>query len=280
MTDRTPGAPGQYKAVITAAEFSKMQTGQQFTITMTRDDQPITEGTPYSKAAVLPDELAAVLCPSIVDPTPADAFSALNTNKAPAGFGYGDIMTYYDVQDGTFETTLDEILSGMKGYSAKQIQFYDPEDLYANKFVGNLWKYTPNYAVLEAACYSGIKAVKVKRAGNWYPWEYENPPMVLDTEYRTTERHDGKVVYTKMVDLGTLPNATQKNVTFSKEAANCIRYEIVAHNDEGKAYMFPFTNASVEVKLAASTTRYNFILTTASDLSNYTAFGKVWYTKD
>lgn len=77
MTDRKPGAPGQYKAVIAASEFQKLQTGENFTITLTRDDQPITEGTPYNKASVLPDELAAILCPNIEDPAPADALESL-----------------------------------------------------------------------------------------------------------------------------------------------------------------------------------------------------------
>lgn len=89
MTDRVPGAPGQYKAVITESELQKMQTGEQFTITMTRDDQPITEGTPYSKATVLPDELAKKLCPDIEDPSPADAFRELNNrSKTKAGLIY------------------------------------------------------------------------------------------------------------------------------------------------------------------------------------------------
>ena len=77
MTDRVPGAPGQYNATVTEAELQKLQTAESFTITLTRDDQPITEGTPYSKAAVLPDELAVLLCPDIADPTPADALAAL-----------------------------------------------------------------------------------------------------------------------------------------------------------------------------------------------------------
>ena len=77
MTDRIPGAPGQFKAVVTEAELLKMQSGEEFTITMTRDDQPIVEGTPYSKAAVLPDTLAQSLCPEVADPTPADALAAL-----------------------------------------------------------------------------------------------------------------------------------------------------------------------------------------------------------
>lgn len=78
MTDRVPGAPGQYKAVVASLEVQKLQSGEEFTITMTRDDQPITEGTPYSKAAVLPDALAQKLCPGVEDPTPADALFALH----------------------------------------------------------------------------------------------------------------------------------------------------------------------------------------------------------
>lgn len=77
MKDRQPGAPGQYKAVITAAELQKLQAGDQFTITLTRDDQPLVEGTPYNKASVLPDDLAAIICPDVLDPTPADALGGL-----------------------------------------------------------------------------------------------------------------------------------------------------------------------------------------------------------
>ena len=77
MTDRIPGAPGQYKATVTAAELEKMQNGEAFTITMTRDDQPIVEGTPYNKASVLPDDLAGSICPNVEDPAPADALRAL-----------------------------------------------------------------------------------------------------------------------------------------------------------------------------------------------------------
>lgn len=82
MTDRVPGAPGQYKVSITGEELQKLQNGEQFAITLTRDDQPIKEGTPYSKAAVLPDELAMQLCPEIKDPAPKDAFAALGEKKA------------------------------------------------------------------------------------------------------------------------------------------------------------------------------------------------------
>lgn len=77
MTDRVPGAPGQYRATVSSEEFSKLQNGEAFTITMVRDDAPLTEGTPYSKAAVLPDSVANKICPDIQDPSPADAFAGL-----------------------------------------------------------------------------------------------------------------------------------------------------------------------------------------------------------
>ena len=127
----------------------------------------------------------------------AEEIAQLSTSKAPAGFGYGDKLDYYDVQDGTFETVLDEILDGMEVYSAKQIQFYDTVGLYTNKFIGNLWKYTANYATIEAVSYSGLKAVKRKSGGTWYPWEWENPPLADGVEYRTTERYKGNVVFWK-----------------------------------------------------------------------------------
>ena len=77
MKDRIAGAPGRYSAVVAGGEFEKLQTGQPFSITMTRDDEPQVPGTPYSKAAVLPDDLAKMLCPDLEDPSPADAFRSL-----------------------------------------------------------------------------------------------------------------------------------------------------------------------------------------------------------
>jgi len=82
MTDRIPGAPGRCKAVVAGEELQKLRAGEEFAITLRRDDQPIREGTPYSKAAVLPDALAASLCPGMDDPAPKDAFASLYTQKA------------------------------------------------------------------------------------------------------------------------------------------------------------------------------------------------------
>ena len=85
MTDRIPNAPGRCKAVVTSEELQKMQSGEEFAITLRRDDNPIVEGTPYNKASVLPDELAARLCPGLSDPMLKDALYTLQEQKADVG---------------------------------------------------------------------------------------------------------------------------------------------------------------------------------------------------
>lgn len=84
MHDRQPGMPGQYKMTIDAAELQKLLNGESCTIVLTRDDQPIAAGTPYNKASVLPDEVAERICPSVLDPTPADAFRNLIARRFTA----------------------------------------------------------------------------------------------------------------------------------------------------------------------------------------------------
>ena len=44
-------------------------------------------------------------------------------------------------------------------------------------------------------------------------YEWENPPLQLGVEYRTTERYLGKPVYVKLVDCGQLPNAAEKTIS-------------------------------------------------------------------
>lgn len=64
---------------------------------------------------------------------------------------------------------------------------------------------------LSAANHNGAIARRVKSAdqyGTWDAWEYINPPMELGIEYRTCDRFNNKPVYTKLVNVGAMPNAT------------------------------------------------------------------------
>ena len=117
MTDRVPGAPGQYSAVIRSEELEKLQNGESFIITLTRDDQPVTPGTPYSKASVLPDELAAVICPGVEDPAPKDALQALADRQIESPEHPG---CYYRMVDGVKEWLNPPMMAGVEYRTAER----------------------------------------------------------------------------------------------------------------------------------------------------------------
>lgn len=45
--------------------------------------------------------------------------------------------------------------------------------------------------------------------------EWLNPPMVVGTEYQTMKRYKGNPIYTKMINLGTLPAASEEKIVSS-----------------------------------------------------------------
>ena len=51
----------------------------------------------------------------------------------------------------------------------------------------------------------GVMATRRYSSSEDEPWEYINPPMITGEEYRTTERYNGKPVYTALVNVGDAP---------------------------------------------------------------------------
>lgn len=62
--------------------------------------------------------------------------------------------------------------------------------------------------------------------------EWVNPPMLLGVEYRTTERYQGRPLYTKLVDFGSLPNNTTKGVVIASNMDSVISIEIIVYSPE------------------------------------------------
>lgn len=164
MTDRVPGAPGQHKAIITETELQKMQNGEQFVITMTRDDQPIIEGTPYSKAAVLPDELAEKICPNVEDPTPADALRGLYSKMEESADYPG---CYYRMVDGEQEWINPPMMENVEYRTTKR---YSGKTVYTRLItMSELPNNTDRYIGFESfnkSCIVGCSAWAKTRDGN------------------------------------------------------------------------------------------------------------------
>lgn len=181
------------------------------------------------------------------------------TAFAPSGYGLGGESTTTDWNDAT------------------KTGFYKG---FTNSPNGQWWegfviKYSDVYCV-QSAWRVGeyLRCERVMSNGVFGEWEWVNPPMNLGTEYRTTERWQNKVVYTKLIDFGALPNATLKQVSHGAAATNIIRYAATRSNGEAIPMWYSTYTILMDVSVSS------VVITTSFDASARTATVQIWYTKD
>ena len=75
-----------------------------------------------------------------------------------------------------------------------------------------------NNVVVDAWRADGLHQAILCKNGTWGEWEWVNPALNMDVEYRTTERWYSYPVYVKMIDIGALPNNSTKQVVISDNA--------------------------------------------------------------
>ena len=119
---------------------------------------------------------------------------------------FADEKLPYLMESENLNTRLDEILSTMADQTTKQIQIYD-QSFSEVAYLCTLWRFTGDYAVIDAVSYGGYRAVKRKWGGTWYPWTWENPPLIPGQEYRTTQMWNGKTVCVKALQ-GAMPSGS------------------------------------------------------------------------
>ena len=156
----------------------------------------------------------------------AETVAAALSNKAPAGFGFGDAIqeiatTSAEESYETYCAKVDAVLDAMPDKTAKLVRAYPPA-VYGNAgtTISLLYKGDANYAVLSnigsadvGLC--GWRVFKLRYPSSsspavWMPFEWENPPMKIGVEYRTTERYDGKPVFVMAVNGGAFPDNSSK----------------------------------------------------------------------
>lgn len=115
----------------------------------------------------------------------------------------------------------------------------------------------------------------------WEAWEHITPPMQSGVEYRTAKRYNGNPVYTKLIDFGTLPNATSSNITIDVEWDKVIDIRGVAKSTSGcVTHFFPKGNSSagIDAYVYAAYPQKLWVIAKAN-LSAYTANFVIEYTK-
>lgn len=226
--------------------------------------------------------------PNAVNDSDALALAFAKTLFASSGYGYGEPVTMVNITDGTeFETALDAIVATMKDHEIKQIGFATSATN-GNVYYGRLTRHVATYVTLvsEGYRYDGSVIQKVKNNGVWFPFEWFNPPMVLGVEYRTTERYNGKAVYAKAVNIGTLPNNAIKS--YSETVAGATNLQIISYpgrmiDTAGETEADLFSNNNVESSWINYSNAGNYFLlgiTINNDLSAYHAIISFKYTKD
>ena len=134
---------------------------------------------------------------------------------------------------------------------------------------GHTHAYAP---AIEDETYSGCYYRMVNGETEWI-----NPPLVAGEVYRTTERWNGKAVYTVLTSIGPIADASSIDIS-GYGATRIVRYAGWVDN-----YTLPHINAD---NLTASYSVYYSVRNAVIDVNCGTAmagrqgFVQLWYTKD
>lgn len=136
--------------------------------------------------------------------------------------------------------------------------------------------------------FTGVGGYKMIRSstdgGATWTEEWENPPMILGVEYRTTKRYNGKALYVIRADVGTLPNSKSRSVPIVKtDGTNVTFSEIVEITGVSKAGggTNPMGNqGGLSDVWITNESKMTVNTLTTSDLSTHTLTVTIWYTND
>lgn len=129
---------------------------------------------------------------------------------------------------------------------------------------------------------SPLFKVRNMHGGTWGEWEWVNPPMELGVEYRTTKRHNGKIVYVTRLTVGELVNKGTTQTTLPNTPTEIVELYGTAKSDAyTETVTFPILTSAgaTGARLIASGTK-NIVAKTYADYSGYVAIATVEYTKD
>ena len=221
-------------------------------------------------------------------PVQSGGVAAALSNKAPAGFGFGDAVQSIETTSAgesyeTYCAKVDAVLDGMPDKTAKLVLAYPPA-VYgkAGTTISLLYKGDANYAVLSnigsadtALC--GWRMIRLKKSSSepsaWQPFEWEHPPMQLGVEYRTTERYNSKPVYKKAVNTGALSAGTSKSVAHGVQNIGLRLSALYGLNNNGDNLV---SNPGITGILVDGS---NITITTAAGFSTSNSWVVIAYTK-
>jgi hypothetical protein len=188
--------------------------------------------------------------------------------KAPAGFGLGDANDIWTITNwgdlnlakdpGWYKIVFDTWLPG------EAIMRVDAMDK----------QIVQTFMQFDGVLTIGRRAKAIN--SDWGEFEWENPRMVAEQKYRTTERHQSSPVYTMVHSFGSLPN----NFYISKKILDddCKILRVEAYVETGNTVItLPYESNGNKIWFYA--TNSSVAIWTNSDQSDMKATVQVWYIK-
>lgn len=173
---------------------------------------------------------------------------------AEGGYGYGDTLAAVlsSDDDANFLSSLKAIYQKLSNKTA-QVRFAWG----GFTFYGIVWNSgVSNYGKLTARSYrDGMNVQRICNNGTWDAWEYENPPLALGVEYRTTKRFSRAPVYQQALSLGGIPAGGSATVPHNISGIDyAIHATLLDGNGtiNGSATSLQFTQTDVSVSLPSN----------------------------
>ena len=116
---------------------------------------------------------------------------------------------------------------------------------------------------------------RVRSSGKWEPWEYVNPRGTVGVEYRTTERHLGNAVYTKMVNCGALPFNRESIIGHGAAAREVIRISAL----RGTKGTLPMVYGNISIDIYADNQNIHIYTKNFGSALSDKVTAQIWYIK-
>lgn len=211
--------------------------------------------------------------------------TAEQVGAAPANYADNLVEGFYDKDalGKTLDEIIDGVLSEMPNDSVRHISVMS-----GGRHSITIHKHASGYVSVEDITYAsgvGYDTFYYRRCRSqyndvWQEWEYDNPPMVVGVEYRTTERYEGKAVYVRLYDAKTLPSTGMKDVDLPVQAPKVISTECFAVNTANNSrYSFPIITANGTILAVQWCVNPILRFYVFGDCSAYHAYAVVRYTK-
>jgi len=196
-----------------------------------------------------------------------------NENFAPATY-ITDLFSLNTEEE--FEAKISEIYNSMT-YNTRRLFVVNLDNSGTEVLKGSWFveivRFTINYGYVKITNENYGNMIRRNRSGEWHDWESETPPAMFGVEYRTTERWNGAVVYTKFIDCGKLKNGAF--IAAPEGATRIVRYSgsfgpfLMPVGEKGESNYSYLVSAFPDVGLTLK----------CNGVGDYTTYVQIWYIK-